>query len=217
MNRRLSAALSGPSARSRGRRTAPAAGSIVAQPMPGPLVLDLVAALVQGGAAPHSALQAIGDALRQQGDPRGDELLLAASRISRPGTGAGSSLGSTGFGSAGFGFVDPGAAAHSVQFGRPARAVRRLFDRLRPGGAGSGQMPLLAAMEEALLLAARSGLPPTALVRRAAAEERRRQVSAQLRAIRKLEVLLVIPAGLCLLPAFVLLGIVPLVIDLIAG
>ena len=69
----------------------------------------------------------------------------------------------------------------------------------------------------ALTLAARSGLPPTALLRRVAEEERRRLASAQLKAIRRLEVLLVIPAGLCLLPAFVLLGIVPLVIRLIAG
>jgi tight adherence protein B len=54
-------------------------------------------------------------------------------------------------------------------------------------------------------------------VRRAAEQERRRQISAQLKAIRRLEVMLVIPGGLCLLPAFVLLGIVPLVLQLIFG
>jgi tight adherence protein B len=144
--------------------------------MPGPLVLDLVAAVVQGGAPPHTALTAVGAALGESGDPRAGHLLSAAGRVSRP------------------------------------AATKLASDT---AGAESGR--LLGSVEEALFLAARSGLPPTALVRRAAEEERRRQLSAQLRAIRRLEVLLVIPAGLCLLPAFVLLGIVPLVIDLVTG
>jgi hypothetical protein len=148
------------------------------EPMPGPLVLDLVAAVVQGGAPPHTALTAVGAALGESGDPRAAHLLSAAGRVSRP-------------------------------------AAKLAADNAGAAGVESGR--LLGAVEEALFLAARSGLPPTALVRRAAEEERRRQLSAQLRAIRRLEVLLVIPAGLCLLPAFVLLSIVPLVIDLVAG
>lgn len=74
-----------------------------------------------------------------------------------------------------------------------------------------------AALTEALTLAARSGLPPSALIRRAATEERRRQAAARAKAIQRLEVLLVIPGAVCLLPAFVLLGIVPLVIRLVSG
>jgi len=158
-------------------------------PMPGPLVLDLVAAVLEGGAAPHSALQAVGAALAAVGDPQGDELLLRAVRISHP---------------AAIDAAASPAGSESVQGARPR-------------GPGIPASSLLPALEEALSLAARAGLPPTALIRRAAAEERRRQLSAQLRAIRRLEVLLVIPAGLCLLPAFVLLGIVPLVIRLITG
>jgi tight adherence protein B len=68
-----------------------------------------------------------------------------------------------------------------------------------------------------LLLAARSGLPPTALIRQAAADSRRKQAAARMKAVRRLEVMLVIPAGVCLLPAFVLLGVVPLVIGLFRG
>jgi tight adherence protein B len=143
--------------------------------MPGPLLLDLIAAIVAGGAPPQGALRSVGTALRSTGDDRGAQLLHAAIRVSHP-------------------------------------AVEQT-----PAGPETGGGGLIAAVEEALLLAARSGLPPTALVRRAAAEERRRTGAAQLRAIRRLEVLLVIPAGVCLLPAFVLLGIVPLVIDLITG
>jgi pilus assembly protein TadC len=143
-------------------------------PMPGPLVLDLIAAVVQSGAPPQAALRSVGASLSTAGDPRGEELLLASGRLGRSGA-------------ADDGPVDPGSSR------------------------------LIATVEQALVLAARSGLPPTALVRRAAAEQRRRQISAQLKAIRRLEVLLVIPAGLCLLPAFVLLGIVPLVVELVTG
>jgi tight adherence protein B len=143
--------------------------------MPGPLVLDLIAAVVDGGGPPQAALRAVGSALQAVGDVRGEELLRAASRVSHP-------------------------SADGIP--------------VEPRASGSRPM---TAVEDALLLAARSGLPPTALVRRAATQERRRSSAAQLRAIRRLEVLLVIPAGLCLLPAFVLLGIVPLVVDLITG
>ncbi len=86
--------------------------------------------------------------------------------------------------------------------------------RAAPGG-GLGRVTAL--VEESLWLAARSGLPPTTLIRRSAVEERRRQTAAQLRAVRRLEVLLVVPAGLCLLPAFILLGVAPLVLDLVLG
>jgi tight adherence protein B len=81
----------------------------------------------------------------------------------------------------------------------------------------AGSERLTAVVEEALWLAARSGLPPTILIRRSAAEERRRQTAAQMRAVRRLEVLLVVPAGLCLLPAFILLGVVPVILDLVLG
>lgn len=75
----------------------------------------------------------------------------------------------------------------------------------------------LEVLADAVRMAAAAGLPPAALVRRAAAEERRRSATARQRAIRRLEVLLVLPVGLCLLPAFVLLGIVPVIVDLLVG
>jgi hypothetical protein len=145
-------------------------------PMPGPLILDLVAALVQGGAPPAAALRSVGAALQAVADPRGPQLLAASARLDHP--------------------IAPTARAPAVET------------------AADG---LAAVLDDALGLAARSGLPPTALLRRSAAEERRRNNAAQLRAVRRLEVLLVIPAGLCLLPAFVLLGVVPVALDLILG
>jgi hypothetical protein len=168
MSRRLRAALPA---------KAPPSAVTPADPtlsMPGPLVLDLVAALIQGGAPPRTALGSVGAALQAAGDPNGADLLTASARI-----------------------------------GHPAGVTA--------APSGSGDQRLTAMVEEALWLAARSGLPPTTLIRRSAAEERRRQAAAQLRAVRRLEVLLVVPAGLCLLPAFILLGVAPMVLDLVLG
>nr|WP_269327108.1 type II secretion system F family protein [Kineosporia mesophila] len=141
--------------------------------MPGPLVLDLIAALVESGAPPAAALRGAGAVLAELGDPRGEKLLRLSDLVTGP-------------------IPEP-------EPGSP-----------EPDG-------VTAALTEALTLAARSGLPPSALIRRAATEERRRQATARAAAIHRLEVLLVIPGAVCLLPAFVLLGIAPLVIRLVAG
>lgn len=139
--------------------------------MPGPLVLDLIAALVESGAPPAAALRGAGAVLADLGDSRGEKLLRLADLVSGP-----------------------------------------LAEQETATADGT-----IAALAEALTLAARSGLPPSALIRRAATEERRRQAAARSAAIHRLEVLLVIPGAACLLPAFVLLGIAPLVIRLVAG
>ncbi|GLY14186.1 hypothetical protein Kisp01_12020 [Kineosporia sp. NBRC 101677] len=139
--------------------------------MPGPLVLDLIASLIESGAPPAVALRDAGSVLADLDDPRGETLLRLGDLVHAP-------------------LIDPDSPEtdHTT-----------------------------AALTEALTLAARSGLPPSALIRRAAAEERRRQAAARAVAIHRLEVLLVIPGAVCLLPAFVLLGIVPLVIRLFSG
>lgn len=157
MNRRLTNALS--------REAEPAQS---ASAMPGPLVLDLIAALVESGAPPATALRDAGTVLTDLGDPRGPRLLRLADLVSAP-----EEIAETD--------------------------------------------PITASLGEALTLAARSGLPPSALIRRAAIEERRRQAAARAATVHRLEVLLVIPGAVCLLPAFVLLGIVPLVIRLLTG
>ncbi len=75
----------------------------------------------------------------------------------------------------------------------------------------------LQSLFEALHLAAVTGLGPAALVRAAAEQERRRRAAAQALAARRLAVFVVLPMALCLLPAFVLLAIVPVVLDLLSG
>ncbi|GLY31083.1 hypothetical protein [Kineosporia sp. NBRC 101731] len=153
------------------RRSAESPAGPVAAVMPGPLVLDLIAALVESGAPPAAALRGAGAVLADLGDPRGEKLLRLSDLVTGP-------------------MPEP-------DFPEPDAVT--------------------AALTEALTLAARSGLPPSALIRRAATEERRRQATARAAAIHRLEVLLVIPGAVCLLPAFVLLGIAPLVIRLVTG
>jgi len=74
-------------------------------------------------------------------------------------------------------------------------------------------VPLLDAMD----LARSTGLGPVSMVRAAADEQRRRHAAAQVLAARRLAVLVVLPAGVCLLPAFMLLTVMPLVLELLAG
>jgi tight adherence protein B len=73
----------------------------------------------------------------------------------------------------------------------------------------------VAELLEALRLAESTGLGPSALVLSVAAQRRHAASSRRARAARRLSVLVVLPTGLCLLPAFVLLGIVPLVLSLL--
>ncbi|WP_432547031.1 type II secretion system F family protein [Kineococcus sp. SYSU DK004] len=74
----------------------------------------------------------------------------------------------------------------------------------------------LTELADPLVLAARTGAPPARLLRSAAVRLRReRRRAAEERAAR-LGALLVLPLGLCTLPAFLALGVVPVVLS-IAG
>ena len=176
-------------------------------PIPSPLLLELLAALLEAGAPPSTALRHISAALARVGDRRATRIdslaveieqgVVGPSPVHARGTGAG-----------------PQPAAT-----RRPRGGDRLMTRARRqrGAADPTDDVGLDVLRDAVRLAASAGLPPAALVRRAAAEERRRASAARQRAIRRLEVLLVLPVGLCLLPAFVLLGIVPVIVDLLVG
>ncbi|WP_143448405.1 hypothetical protein [Kineosporia sp. A_224] len=73
------------------------------------------------------------------------------------------------------------------------------------------------ALTEALGLAAATGLGPVPLVQAAASQARRARAARSTVAARRLGTLVVLPTGLCLLPAFVLLTVAPLVLDLLLG
>lgn len=102
--------------------------------------------------------------------------------------------------------------------GLEGEQVVRVAARLRLGsdwgGAWRGTRPGLEPLTRCLGLALDTGAPGAALLRDAASELRRRRArAAQLEASR-LGVRLVLPLGLCALPAFLALGVVPVVISL---
>ncbi|MCS5735525.1 type II secretion system F family protein [Herbiconiux daphne] len=73
------------------------------------------------------------------------------------------------------------------------------------------------AVESVLSLAARAGAPPAELLRSEAARVRRDSVSAANRRAAALGVWLMIPLGLCVLPAFLLLAVAPVVIGVLSS
>ena len=74
---------------------------------------------------------------------------------------------------------------------------------------------------QAVALAGMAGVPPAGLLQRAAADMRRAEQRRIEEATGRLSVLVVIPLGLCFLPAFALLTVVPVIAalagDLLAG
>ncbi|MFN8075330.1 MAG: hypothetical protein U0Q15_07925 [Kineosporiaceae bacterium] len=68
---------------------------------------------------------------------------------------------------------------------------------------------------QALSLARHCGVPPAHLVRQAGARARGRARAQRQARLSRLPVLLVLPSGLLLLPAALLLGVVPVVVDLL--
>ncbi|MDT7545909.1 MAG: hypothetical protein QOE99_2019, partial [Actinomycetota bacterium] len=75
----------------------------------------------------------------------------------------------------------------------------------------------LAAPARLLARAAEGGAPVSAAVSRLSSEARADAAAAGTEAARRVGVLVVAPLGLCFLPAFVLLGIVPVVAGLAAS
>jgi tight adherence protein B len=110
--------------------------------------------------------------------------------------------------------VGEAAAAHGDA--RSGEELLRLADRHELGlQVDDGAAPWVAALAEALLLARESGVAAAPLLTAAAAAQRRRHAAEARVAAARLGVRVVLPTGLCLLPAFVLLAVVPLVLALL--
>jgi hypothetical protein len=119
----------------------------------------------------------------------------------------------------------PGTGAIGGSFtGRDAGSRRAHPPAEGPGGRGrdgdgfttddeDGLGPLASAID----LAVATGAGPVELIRAAAEEERHRRQARGLLAARQLGVSVLLPTGLCLLPAFLLLTVVPLALDLLLG
>lgn len=74
-----------------------------------------------------------------------------------------------------------------------------------------------AVLDEVLELSRRAGVPAAGLLRSEAAEARRMARSDGERKAAALAVTLMLPLGLCILPAFMLLGVAPLLISVISS
>jgi tight adherence protein B len=141
--------------------------------LPGPVVLDLVAAVLAAGAPLGTALDVVAQAAAQHDDPWTADCLRHVARQHDLGLDLGR---------------DPG-------------------DRALPGW--------VRELGEAVGLAREAGVAAGPLLVAAAAQERRRAVAVARVAAARLAVQVVLPTGLCLLPAFVLLAVVPLVLGLL--
>lgn len=140
-----------------------------------PLLLELLAACLAGGAALPSAARAVAGAVPGPAGARLDDVCSA---------------------------LAVGIA--------PAQAWGRLAGDT---ATGRNEDPLAAAAR-ALGRAAEGGAPVAAAVSRLAAESRADARGRGEQAARRVGVLVVAPLGLCFLPAFVLLGVVPTVAGL---
>lgn len=136
-----------------------------------PLVLDLLAACLSGGASLAGAAAAVSAAI---GGPCGARL---------------------------------SAVTDALAVGTPAAEAWLALT------GGRSDDPLASAAR-VLGRAAEGGAPVSAAVARLVAEARAGSRAAAAQAARRVGVLVVAPLGLCFLPAFVLLGIIPVVIGL---
>nr|WP_246422430.1 type II secretion system F family protein [Nocardiopsis mwathae] len=119
--------------------------------------------------------------------------------------------------------VDEALAAVATAVGGPlGRLLGEATERLRLGAdpvsvwRGLGATPELAPMGRVLARAAETGAPVAEILERHAVEIRRGAQAAALARSQRLGVLVVAPLGLCFLPAFVLIGVVPLAAGLLS-
>lgn len=96
-----------------------------------------------------------------------------------------------------------------------SRAQRAVADARETCGIASDGSE--TAIADVLELSRRAGVPAAALLRSEATETRRAARSAGERTAATLAVTLMLPLGLCILPAFMLLGVAPLLIAVISS
>ena len=144
-----------------------------------PLVLDLLASCLAGGAPLPEAARAVAAAVR---GPAGERLAEVCVQLS---------VGTP-----------------------PAQAWAGLTGGAGAPSRGGGTDPLAPAAR-ALGRAAEGGAPVADAVARLAEDARAHARARGQQAARRVGVLVVVPLGLCFLPAFVLLGVVPVVAGLV--
>lgn len=193
-------------------------GSSAVREWSAPVAVGLAAAFAVGGVA--GGLVGLGAAYavrrrlrraRARPDPRGQGQLSLAAELLAACLAAGAA---------------PSEAADAVggALGGPlGEALVSTAAELRLGGdpadcwARLGAFPGAGALGRWMELAATSGVPPVAAVSRLAAEYRAARSRAAVGRARRAAVLATAPLGLCFLPAFLAVGLVPVLIGLVAG
>ncbi len=158
-----------------------------------PLALDLIAACLRGGGTIVAALVAVGAA---NGGVLGRELHRAADAMA---TGADAHT------------ACQRLVAATVTRGRAARLTRLLRSNSR-ASPGSRWTAMMRAAVSAFDRAQTSGAKPAAALVRLAPRARDEAHAESIAAARRAGVLAVAPLGLCFLPAFLLIGVVPVVL-----
>lgn len=154
------------------------------------VVLDLLDAACAAGCSVPGALAAVAEAV---GGRRGDAL----ARVAR-------ALG------AGAGWAEAWGGSDAVDAGR--RRGRRARSG-HPGGTTADLAPVAAALRPSW----EDGVAPGGALRATAAHIRRERRAEALDAAGRLGVRLVLPLGVCHLPAFVLVGLVPVLVSVAGG
>lgn len=155
-----------------------------------PLLLDLLSSCLAGGAALPDAARAVAAAVP---GPAGERLAAVCAQLA-VGT--------------------PPSQAWLALTGQGDRAARSGGPGSGPGRRTQPDDPLAPAAR-ALGRAAEGGAPVAAAVARLASDARAQARAGSELAARRVGVLVVAPLGLCFLPAFVLLGVVPVVAGLV--
>jgi Flp pilus assembly protein TadB len=109
--------------------------------------------------------------------------------------------------------VEPAAAA---ELAVPVSRLRLGADPVRVWG-DLARHPQLGRLGTALRRSAESGAPVAATLGRLAEDLRARRRSGVEARVRQVEVKAAVPLGVCLLPAFILVGVVPLVAGSVIG
>ena len=191
----LAAALVVPAGRGLERLRAPGAG--------GPQASATVRASPRGRAARGRAARGGGRGVGADGVDQAlaADLMAAAMRAGAPATAA----------------LDVVGAA----LGGPGEQLRQVAALLAMGAdettAWARADPGWAPLARCLSLSASSGAPAAELLRQAAERSRVERAARRRAAAARLEVLVLLPTGLCALPAFAALGVVPLVLALAGG
>ena len=82
---------------------------------------------------------------------------------------------------------------------------------------GLGANAEITEVDDVLALSGRAGVPAVELLRATAADLRARSAATAQQRAEKLGVTLMLPLGVCVLPAFILVGVVPLVVAVVSS